>query len=420
VPSIAARIHRRKTLSPILLLDLDDTLLQNNVDDFLPQYLGAFSKKAAAYLDPNRFIKSLLAGTQAMTDNRQPDCTLKESFEATFYPLTGVARESFEVLAEQFYAEVFPNLRGLTNPIPQSIQMVKDALERGYRLVVATNPLFPRTAILQRLAWANLPADQYSYEMITSYETFHFTKPDPTYYAEIMARMGWPSEPAVVVGDDLERDIYAGRRLGLPAYWIRQPGMAPANGGDAPTQEGKIEELIPWLDQVSPHILQAEYNSPIAWLAILRSTPAGLDSFCRFLKGFEWASRSQPDEWSLTEILCHLRDVDQEVNLPRLHKVLAETNPFLPGEDTDRWAEVRQYCFQDGPQALHQFIATRGELVSLLETLAVQDWQRPARHAIFGPTHLQELVSIITAHDRVHMGQVHELLKQVAPASLIQ
>ena len=102
--------------------------------DFLPQYLGAFSKKAAAYLDPNRFVKSLLAGTQAMVDNRLPDCTLKESFEATFYPLTGVDVKSFEVLAAQFYAEVFPTLRDLTNPIPQSIQLVKDA--SGARLPV--------------------------------------------------------------------------------------------------------------------------------------------------------------------------------------------------------------------------------------------------------------------------------------------
>ncbi len=210
----------------------------------------------------------------------------KKSFEATFYPLTGVDVKSFEVLAAQFYAEVFPTLRSLTNPIPQSIQLVKDALALGYRLVVATNPLFPRTAILQRLAWANLPSDQYPYEIITSYETFHFTKPDPAYYAEIMARMGWPTEPVIVVGDDLERDIYAGRRLGLPAYWVGQPGKTPANGRDAPTKTGKIEELIPWLEQAPPQVLQAEYDNPTAWLAILRSTPAGLDGFCRGLEGF--------------------------------------------------------------------------------------------------------------------------------------
>ena len=420
MPSIAARIYWRKALSPILLLDLDDTLLQNNIDDFLPHYLGAFSKKASTYLDPDRFVKSLLAGTRAMVDNRQPDRTLKESFDATFFPLTGVDVNSFQALAEQFYAEVFPTLRSLTKPIPKAVQLVNDAQEKGYRLVVATNPLFPRTAILQRLAWADLPADRYSYEIITSYETFHFTKPDPAYYAEIMARMGWPTELAVVVGDDLERDIYAGRQLGLPAYWIGQSDKMPVNGADAPSQAGGIDELILWLEKAPPETLQAGYNSPTAWLAILRSTQAGLDGFSRSLEGIDWAARPQQDEWSLTEVLCHLRDVDQEVNIPRLQKVLAESNPFLPGEDTDRWAEVRQYCFQDGPEALHQFIATRSEMVSLLQTLAAEDWQRPARHAIFGPTRLQELVSITAAHDRVHMGQVYELLKQVAPATLVQ
>ncbi len=407
-------------MSPILLLDLDDTLLQNNVDDFLPHYLGAFSKKASAYLEPTRFVELLLAGTRAMVENRQPDCTLKESFDATFFTLTGVDVSSFQSLADQFYAEVFPTLRSLTKPIPQAVQLVKDAKEKGYRLVVATNPLFPRTAILQRLTWADLPADQYPFEIITSYETFHFTKPDPAYYAEIMARIGWPADPAIVVGDDLERDIYAGRQLGLPAYWIGQPGEVKDNGRETPSHVGKIDELIPWLEQAPAEDLQSEFNTPTSWMAILRSTPAGLDGFSRSMPGFDWTVRPQRDEWSLTEILCHLRDVDQEVNLPRLRKVLAESNPFLPGEDTDRWADIRQYCIQDGPQALHQFVATRGELVSLLETLAAEDWQRPARHAIFGPTRLQELVSIVAAHDRVHMGQVYELLKQIAPATLVQ
>ena len=86
MPPVAAGVRRRDILSPILLLDLDDTLLRNNVDDFLPQYLGAFSKKAAVYLDPNRFVKSLLAGTQAMVDNRQPDCTLKEVIRGDILP----------------------------------------------------------------------------------------------------------------------------------------------------------------------------------------------------------------------------------------------------------------------------------------------------------------------------------------------
>jgi hypothetical protein len=108
--------------------------------------------------------------------------------------------------------------------------------------------------------------------------------------------------------------------------------------------------------------------------------------------------------------LCHLRDVDSEVNLPRLQKVLNEGNPFLPGQDTDPWAEIRHYCQQDGLQALYDFTKTRLELLGLLENLPPAGWERRARHAIFGPTNLRELVNIITGHDILHVQQIFRAL----------
>jgi hypothetical protein len=112
----------------------------------------------------------------------------------------------------------------------------------------------------------------------------------------------------------------------------------------------------------------------------------------------------------LTEVACHLRDVEQEVNFTRVRRMLGESNPFLAGEDTDPWAEVRGYRFQDGPEALGQFIAARMGLIALLEKMPHDCWQ--ARRAmIFGPTTLLEVVSIQAAHDRAHIQQVHQVLK---------
>ena len=104
--------------------------------------------------------------------------------------------------------------------------------------------------------------------------------------------------------------------------------------------------------------------------------------------------------------VCHLRDVDQEVNLARIRRVLQENDPFLSGKDTDPWADERNYICQDGPQALHEFTAARLKLLDLLEAASPQDWERTARHAILGPTPLQELVGIIAEHDRLHIRQV--------------
>jgi hypothetical protein len=128
-----------------------------------------------------------------------------------------------------------------------------------------------------------------------------------------------------------------------------------------------------------------------------------------------WKKRPRPDEWSLLEIICHLRDVDREVNKPRLQKVLNENDPFIPGEDTDPWAQERGYIDQNGLEALQQFIIARLEMLDMLETVKTEEWQRPARHAFFGRTTLAELVNIIAQHDRLHIRQIYQNLEVVAP-----
>jgi hypothetical protein len=191
------------------------------------------------------------------------------------------------------------------------------------------------------------------------------------------------------------------------------PPAAP-DGEYAPSGAGSLEQLLPWLDRTLTESLQPDLGAPAAWLAALRGVPAGLDGFRRQMERSLWSFRPRSTEWSLSEIFCHLRDVDQDVNLPRLRKILAESNPFLPGEDTDRWAEMRQYHLQDGETAMRSFFAARGELVRVLESLEEADWQRSARHAILGPTRLQELVGIIAAHDRLHVQQVFQLSKDLS------
>jgi HAD superfamily hydrolase (TIGR01549 family) len=404
-------------LNALLLLDLDDTLLKNNIDEFLPDYLDAFSRFVGERIDPQKFVTSLMAGTQAMLQNRQPDCTLKEAFDAVFFPLVGAKPDEFQAIADRFYQEVFPGLRSLTQPIPQAQELVKEAIQRNYRLAITTNPLFPRAAVLQRLKWANLPAEQYPFELISSYETFHFTKPDPAYFAEVLGRLGWSAGPVVVIGDDFQRDIAPARKLGLSAYWVdSQPSENPTdmlrNGG------GALEHALDWIDSNPVDNLLPDFSLPEACVAILRSTPAVLDGLTRGLLETDWKWRPEEGEWSVTEIICHLRDVDEEVNLPRLKTVIETANPFIAGQDTDPWAESRQYYLQDGKQAFIDFMAARQKAVALLEALAPADWERPARHAIFGPTTLQELVKIQAAHDRLHQQQVLKLISQLPDCSL--
>jgi len=399
-------------VSLTILFDLDNTLLANNIEGFLPRYLDTFSRFVANSIEPGRFVKALLAGTKRMLENQQADCTLQEIFKETFFPMVGISEIEFRPIADDFYQNVFPKLREFTRQIPAAVNVLDEASTRQLTISLASNPLFPQTAICQRLSWAGFTPEKHRFELIPSYEDFHFAKPDPAFFAELLARLAWPSDPIVMVGNDLERDIFAAQEAGIKTYWV-------SNDGDKSFDEtyeagGTLDNLFSWLDGVSQKNLQPDFTTTTAMLATLRSTPAALDSLCRNLPSSILNQRPAEDEWSLTEILCHLRDVDREVNLLRIEKIIKESNPFLPGQDTDPWARVRNYNEEHGLQALHEFFVARAKLVGVLTSLPAGGWDKSARHAILGPTNLAELVNITASHDRLHIQQVHQVLKSTS------
>lgn len=394
-------------MSLTLLLDLDDTLLQNDIDVFLPHYLKALSVHLSDRFDGDQLIHQLLAGTQNMLRNRDPRFTAEEAFDQVFYPALHTTKQDLNTALTSFYGEVFPTLQGLTRSRPAAQALVKAAFERGYQVVVATNPLFPATAIHQRLEWAGLSPREYPFALITTYETMHFTKPSIAYYAEILGQLGWPDQPAVMVGNNLVDDIQPAAALGLPTYHLAA-NILGKNGGATLDAQGALEGVLPWLEEVAASIHNVPVmKTPAALLAMLRSTPAAFDSITRgYHERDEWSFRPAEGEWSATEIACHLRDVDAEVNLPRFEPIIRGENPFLPGVNSDVWANERGYAQNDGLNALNQFIQARDRILQLLEGLDQTGWNQPARHAIFGPTTLLELVSFTATHDRNHLQQL--------------
>ena len=392
-------------MKPILLFDLDNTLLHNDINTFLSGYLKALSKQLAAVIAPEKMIHELLAATDKMATKTMPDQTLEETFDRFFYPAIGIPKSELASTLQVFYNEVFPTLQYMTSPSFEAIQLVNSAFEQGYQIVVATNPLFPRQAILHRLEWANLPIDQYPFSLVTSFESLHFAKPNPAYYAEILAQLGWPDQSAVMIGDSLDLDIIPASQLGIPGFFVTHQPVSLPTGLHPLCAQGNIDQIMPWVHKVDDADIKIEAVTRSASLAVLKSTPAGLETLHHRITNGVWNGRPHPDEWCLVEIIAHLRDVDQEVHLPRCEKVCREENPFLPGIDTDLWAEERGYSLENGPRAFNQFQKGRTELLNLLVNLSDEYWQRPARHAIFGPTCLNELVSFIAAHDQAHVHQ---------------
>jgi hypothetical protein len=244
--------------------------------------------------------------------------------------------------------------------------------------------------------------------LIPDFQTFHFAKSSVAYFPEFLARMGWTDDPLLMVGDSLERDILPAKEAGIPSFMLTVDGQRPPEG----VPSGTLADLRHYLKSTDLSALKVDYSSPRALLAFLQATPAVLHTLSLSLTSDQWTKRPQPGEWAFLEVLCHLRDVDAEVNLARVDTVLRDDNAFIAGQMTDQWADERQYILQDGQTALRDLFAARSRLVDKLKAISPADWERSARHTIFGPTQLRELVSFMVDHDRLHIQQAMAALKK--------
>lgn len=186
-----------------LLLDLDDTLLDTNMNAFVPAYFQALAKHLKGLVQPEIMLPALMSGTQLMLASQDPAHTLQEIFETYFYSKLGIAKEQLHDAIEQFYDEEFPKIGSVTKRREGAVELVDWAFSQGYRVAVATDPLFPRKATYHRIRWAGLEPERFN--LISSFESFHFSKSHPAYFAEVLGRMGWPDGPVLMVGNDVTR-----------------------------------------------------------------------------------------------------------------------------------------------------------------------------------------------------------------------
>jgi HAD superfamily hydrolase (TIGR01549 family) len=203
-----------------VLFDLDDTLLGNSMETFLPAYFQALTRYLNHLVPPERLIAHLMRATEAMDANHDRHITNEEAFAAVFYPALKPDRLTLERAFRRFYAEEFPKLQRLTKRRREARSLIEWAVERDLQVAVATNPLFPRVAVEQRLAWADVSVDDFSYGLVTTYENMHATKSHPAYYREILSRLGRNPDECLMVGDSWKMDILPASAVGLHVYWI--------------------------------------------------------------------------------------------------------------------------------------------------------------------------------------------------------
>lgn len=227
-----------------VLFDLDGTLLRVDTQAMIDAYVRALARWFADRIPPGRFLRALHTATQAMMRNEDPARTNRDVFAAAFYPAIGASEAAMAGPLAEFYARAYPTLRGSVRPDPAARQAVRAALDRGLQAVIATQPIFPETAIRQRLAWAGIGDLPFTH--ITTYETAHFCKPHPGYFLEIAETIGRKPGECLMAGNDADHDI-AASRVGMRTFLVTDHVIGRAGALPAIDHTGTLADLAAFL-----------------------------------------------------------------------------------------------------------------------------------------------------------------------------
>ena len=200
-----------------VLFDLDGTLLPMDQDAFMKAYFSGLTAKAAPRgYQPAALIDTVWRGTAAMVKN-----TGNKSNEGVFWEVfTGKYGESSlkdAAVFEEYYKTDFQNIKDICGFAPEASAIVRELRAEGFRVALATNPLFPAIATESRIRWAGLEPEDFA--LYTTYENSRRCKPNPDYYREVTAALGADPKECLMVGNDVGEDMIA-ETLGMKVFLL--------------------------------------------------------------------------------------------------------------------------------------------------------------------------------------------------------
>ncbi len=200
-----------------VLFDLDGTLLQVEMADFIPAYIGGLAAHFADRADHGAFGRTVRGTIHALLTRPGDGTTNEELFLAALERQFAITPALFGERLAAYCADGLFGLAPLVRPLPLARRILESCFARGLRVVIATNPVFPRSVIEARLAWGGI-AD-FPFDLVTTFENSRYCKPNPAYFAEVLGRFGLEGRQAVMVGNDTEHDL-AARQAGIPTFLV--------------------------------------------------------------------------------------------------------------------------------------------------------------------------------------------------------
>ncbi len=141
-------------------------------------------------------------------------------------------------------------------------------------------------------------------------------------------------------------------------------------------------------------------------LAVLAGVPAKVNALVAGLSEEQFRWHPDDGEWSVKEVLCHLRDSANLYNV-RMQRIATRDEPYLPAWNQEEHA--KGYLAEDTALVLPALIVNRLEIISFLRDLAPASWDRRGTHEETGIISLRAMLDRETLHELDHISQLRRL-----------
>lgn len=223
-----------------ILFDLDGTLLPMDIEVFMKVYFHEMSKVFADICDIATLSKRVMKATESMVMDTT-DKTNKEVFTKAYAEIVDEDVDKHWELWNEYYDNGYKKVQVACTRSPEMIEAFGIIKEKGYKVILATNPLFPRYAIEQRIEWAGLSPDDFDY--ISAMESNSYCKPQPKYYQQILEHNNLKADECMMVGNDVQEDIVAGK-LGLKTFLVEDNMLHRSDDDIVTTYRGSMKDFL--------------------------------------------------------------------------------------------------------------------------------------------------------------------------------
>ncbi len=146
---------------------------------------------------------------------------------------------------DEFYATDFQKIKDVCGFTTKAAELIQHIKEKGYRIALATNPLFPSVATESRIRWAGLQPEDF--ELYTTFETSHYCKPNLDYYKEILKQLQTVPEECLMVGNDVSEDMIA-EQLVMRVFLLTDCLINKQNIDISVYPNGDFDKLIKYIE----------------------------------------------------------------------------------------------------------------------------------------------------------------------------